>query len=270
LVKVGLQLLPQHGSLESLRDLWRSADAEVDSIWLTDHQFPQWGDRSGGIGETWSLLSILAADTFRATVGTMVTCLGIRNPYVLARSAKTVRLIARDRFVLGVGAGWNSEDFLSTGTAWSAGRERVERFAVELGIINSVLDPALEPQESQIPVLIAANGSRMLRLTAIHAQSWNAGGPAEQWIEKSQTIDHFCRTSGRPISDIRRIGWVVTVSFEKDPPGPWSFWPHADPSSLTATPRRSSTLFSRGADPGWAPRPVEPLTNALALLIISE
>ena len=46
--KVGVQLEPQHCTVDELRAAWRAADAMgVDSIFTWDHFFPLHGDPDG-------------------------------------------------------------------------------------------------------------------------------------------------------------------------------------------------------------------------------
>ena len=44
--QVGVQLHPQHCTIDELRSAWQAADAlGVDSIWTWDHFFPLYGDQ---------------------------------------------------------------------------------------------------------------------------------------------------------------------------------------------------------------------------------
>ncbi|MBW3536834.1 MAG: LLM class flavin-dependent oxidoreductase, partial [Actinobacteria bacterium] len=65
-VKVGVQLHPQHCSVDELREAWEEADRlGVDSIWTWDHFLPLYGDRDGRHYDGWSLLAARAVTTER-------------------------------------------------------------------------------------------------------------------------------------------------------------------------------------------------------------
>ena len=58
--KVGVQLHPQHTSMDDLRAAWRAADElGVDSIWLWDHFFPLFGPADGEHFEAYTTLAAI-------------------------------------------------------------------------------------------------------------------------------------------------------------------------------------------------------------------
>ena len=67
--KVGVQLHPQHTSMDDLRAAWRAADeAGADSIWLWDHFFPLFGPEDGEHYEAWTALAAMAVETSSAEI----------------------------------------------------------------------------------------------------------------------------------------------------------------------------------------------------------
>ena len=60
--------------------------------------------------EAWALLSAMAVRTQRVLLGTMITPLAWRRPYLIARQAVTVDRLSGGRFVLAVGLGYVPED----------------------------------------------------------------------------------------------------------------------------------------------------------------
>jgi len=61
--------------------------------------------------EPLSLLSALAGVTERIRLGTMILVLPLRNPVHLAKAWATLDVLSGGRSILGVGAGWNKEEF---------------------------------------------------------------------------------------------------------------------------------------------------------------
>lgn len=91
---------------EELVDLGvRAEQAGFDGFFLWDHMlFADDGD-GPEILDPWMLLAVLAARTERITIGTMITAVSRRRPWVLSRQTTTLDLISGGRLVLGVGLG---------------------------------------------------------------------------------------------------------------------------------------------------------------------
>src|SRR3982751_2975348 len=87
--------------LESAR---RLDAAGYDGIWTWDHFMGQ-GDTTVPVVEGWTILSMAAAATKRATVGTFVVNVMNRHPAVLARMASTLQIASGGRLILGMGIG---------------------------------------------------------------------------------------------------------------------------------------------------------------------
>ena len=72
---------------------------------------------------------------------------------------------------------------------------------------NAVADP--KPiQKPYPPIWVGAGGPRMLRLTARHADVWNASGAGARELDgaiaASRQLDEACATIGRDPQEIRR------------------------------------------------------------------
>ena len=86
-----------------------------DSIWLGDHLLYRDAPAERGPWEAWTLLAALAAQTERVRLGPLVACAGFHPPGLLAKMAATIDEVSGGRFVLGLGAGWNREEFAAFG-----------------------------------------------------------------------------------------------------------------------------------------------------------
>jgi len=75
-----------------------------DGVFLEDYVLFQ-GAADAPTCDTWAVLAALAVRTERVLLGTMVTPLARRRPWVVARQAAAVDQLSGGRMVLGVGLG---------------------------------------------------------------------------------------------------------------------------------------------------------------------
>ena len=130
-------------------------------------------------------MATLAASTGRVELGQLVMCTSFRHPVLLAKMATTADTVSGGRLILGLGAGWYDPEYQAFGYPTD---HRVGRFGEAIGIIGPLLrgetvtmagtyyqvrDAVLRPPPDRpIPILVAAQGWRMLRLTARYADAW--------------------------------------------------------------------------------------------------
>ena len=205
-VHVGIQIQPQSTSVAAMRDAWRAADEMgADSIWIWDHFYPLFGDPDATHFEAWTLLSVMAADTTNAKLGTLVTGNSYRNPELLADMARTVDHVADGRMYLAVGSGWFERDYVEYGYEFGTAPSRLRQLSDDLPRMRSRLDK-LHPQAvGPMPIMIGGSGPKVtLKLTAQFADSWNTFGPPEHFAEKNQILDDWCEKLGRDPREIER------------------------------------------------------------------
>ena len=220
----------------------------VDSLWVFDHMYSNVpGTDPRGVHEAWSLLTALAVATEKVELGQLVMCASFRPPAVLAKMAVTTDQISGGRLTLGLGAGWHDQEYRAFGFPLD---HRVSRFEEALQIIvpllrgetvsfkgrfNEVNEGVLLPQaDRRIPILIAGNKPRMLRLTARYADAWNTAWfwePNQKLHDRLAAFDEAMAEEGREISTVRR-----TVGIEV---------PEADQPSAS---KRLADLFAAYSD----------------------
>ncbi len=113
-------------------------DAGFESLWVSDHiVLPETIDSRYPFAEdgraTWATdtpyfdaliaLALIAQATERATIGTAVLVLPLRQPVVFAKQAASIDVASGGRLSLGVGAGWLEEEFNALNVPY-AGRGR--------------------------------------------------------------------------------------------------------------------------------------------------
>ncbi len=242
-MKIGL-LLPQ--TADDGTETWteiaalarQAEEGGADSLWLVDHFFhrPPETPIGGETGylEPWTLLSALAATTRRVELGTLVLSTSFRPAGLLATMAATADGIAGGRLILGLGCGWHEPEYTAFGYPFD---HRVGRFEDALritaplvrgerityvGQYQQVHEAAILPQpvRPDLPILVAAKGERMLRLTAELADLWQTawfGLPDERFRGRRRDFLAACAAIGR---DPATVGVTVGVDILEVDPGP--------------------------------------------------
>jgi probable F420-dependent oxidoreductase len=231
-VKVGIMLplgeTDDVGDWPRIRELAEAAESEgLDSLWVADHFFYKAPDADPkGLHEAWTLMSGVAAVTSRVEIAPLVLCSAFRNPGLLANMAATLDVVSQGRLVLGVGAGWHDPEFEAFGYPTD---HKVGRFEEWIEIVVRLLRGeqvtfegtyyetrdavVVPPPKRRIPILIAGNKPRMLRLVARHADSWNTawfGMPDDRLRERLADLDSALDAEGRDGSTLERtIGLLV-------------------------------------------------------------
>src|SRR5436190_12966105 len=127
-------------------------------------------------------LAAAAERTTRLRLGTMVLTNDLRHPALVAQEAATIDWLSGGRFELGVGAGWQSEEYSALGVPFGRPGARITRLEESLAILDRLLRgeqvtsagqryqldhvelPVHAVQRPRPPLLIAGGGPRMLRL----------------------------------------------------------------------------------------------------------
>ncbi|MCG8590617.1 MAG: TIGR03619 family F420-dependent LLM class oxidoreductase [Proteobacteria bacterium] len=124
--------------LEGLLELARSADdLGIDQLVVTDHlaigprtdRYP-YGAFPFGDDEPWpeplTTLAVLAGATRRVRLGTGVLIAPLRPPLLLAKTLATLDVLSGGRLDLGVGTGWQREEFDGAGVPFAERAARLD------------------------------------------------------------------------------------------------------------------------------------------------
>jgi alkanesulfonate monooxygenase SsuD/methylene tetrahydromethanopterin reductase-like flavin-dependent oxidoreductase (luciferase family) len=199
----------------------------LDSIWLGDHLLYRWRDgRERGPWDTFTLLAALAAVTERVQIGPLVACTAWHPPGILARKAATLHEISGERFVLGLGAGWNEAEFRAFGLPFD---HRASRFEEAFEIIRRLLegervtftgrfhqvdDAVLLPRIERRPkLMIGTLGERVLAAALPYVDAWNMwsdwyGNTPEGFAAQNARVTDAARRAGRDPDDLERSACV--------------------------------------------------------------
>ena len=208
-MRVAVQLAQQHADYPTIRRAAGAAeDLGADAVFNWDHFFPMGKVREGRHFESWTMLGAWAESTSRAEIGTLVSCVGYRNPDLLADMARTVDHLSDGRVILGLGAGFREWEYDRYGYEFGTPGQRVEAVAVALRRIRQRLATVNPAPTRPIPILVAAGGPKMLRLVAQHADIWHTLAKGDDIGDASRLLDRYCVELGRDPAEIERAAFA--------------------------------------------------------------
>ena len=224
---------PRASRWPTIRDVALTAEqAGLDSLWAYDHLLYRAPGEEDGPHDSLAMLAAVAAVTSRIALGTIVLGTGFRSPGVTAKMAVAIDEVSEGRLTLGLGAGWHEPEYAAFGYPFDHRVGRLEEFlAVALPLVRGervtfhgqwheaedavLLPPPPRPTRlpGRIPILIAAKGERMLRLTARHADAWNAawfGMPTDRFRTRRAELVAACEAEGRDPAAVEvTVGLVI-------------------------------------------------------------
>ena len=203
--------------LEEINQALDLVTGHFDAAWSVDHL--QFGDVD--LLEGFTTLAYMAALHPQLKFGHTVLCQSFRNPALLAKMGATLQFLSGGRFILGIGAGWNEEEYRAYGYDFPPDRVRVEQLEEALQIIKAmwtqenatfegkhyrVTEARCEPRPDPVPnILVGAFKPKMLRLTAKYADWWDMSSPSITiYREKVEEFERACAEVGRDPSMVRR------------------------------------------------------------------
>jgi alkanesulfonate monooxygenase SsuD/methylene tetrahydromethanopterin reductase-like flavin-dependent oxidoreductase (luciferase family) len=200
--------------------------APFESLWFPDHV--QFSDHK--VAEGWSLLAYALARYPDKLCGHEVLCNSFRNPAHLAKMVATAQTLSGGRVILGIGAGWNEEEYRAYGWPFPSARVRIAQLAEAVQLIRAMwtgspanyrgehyqlINAYCEPRPDPIPpIMIGGSGEKyLLRVVAQHAVWWNYNFRGrEDYAHKQDVLKRHCRAVGRDyeeISQVVRVGVLI-------------------------------------------------------------
>lgn len=215
--------------------------APFDILWMPDHV--QYGGHK--VAEGWTLLTWALARYPDKRCGHEVLCNSFRNPAHLAKMAATAHALSGGRVILGIGAGWNQEEYRAYGWPYPSAAVRIAQLAEAIELIRrmwtdapaeyrgqyySISGARCEPRPHPMPpVMVGGSGEKhLLRVVARHADWWNYvwKGP-DAYAHKQEVLKGHCRDVGRDyaaIEQVVRVGVLIAENereIERLKKAPW-------------------------------------------------
>lgn len=250
--EVGFVLVTRHWGADRTLPRWADIRATAqraealgfDTVWIEDELL--WRGKSGDALGFWdgvSMLGAVAASTSTIKVGSWVLSALHRNPGIIAKTAETLDEISGGRFVFGLGAGHTEP-----GQAIPFGLpldHTASRFAESVEIIAALMREGRAdfqgqyhaahdlpqtprgPRPTRIPLMLAAQGPKGMRLAAEHADIWS--GFAEnrsdivEFGPRITALEAACEAVGRDPKTIGRSAGLDLHPLEPapSPEGAW-------------------------------------------------
>ena len=163
---------------------WADSARELEALGYDALHAPDHFDE--GLGPIAAMASA-AAVTEKLVVGTAVLAADFRHPAVLARELAAIDVLSEGRLEVGLGAGYNVDDYRWSGIAMDPPKVRVDRLEEYVAVLRGLFADgpfSFEGEHFQIdaldgtphphtpggpPIFVAGGGPRMLRFAARHA-----------------------------------------------------------------------------------------------------
>jgi alkanesulfonate monooxygenase SsuD/methylene tetrahydromethanopterin reductase-like flavin-dependent oxidoreductase (luciferase family) len=114
-----------------------SLDDVYESVWLGDHfTLGPFGAVDADVLECFTALTYLSAKFPNLKFGPLTLASSFRNPALLAKITATFSVMTEGNFILGMGAGWNEEEYRQYRYEFPSGRTRIEQMEEAIQIIK--------------------------------------------------------------------------------------------------------------------------------------
>jgi probable F420-dependent oxidoreductase len=236
------------GSWKHMLDRAKAADAAgIDRLVVSDHVVygenleaygrPELGGAAGGKQPTgpdglWlepiTVLSVLAGITTQVRLGTNIVIAALRRPVVLAKTLSTLDVLSDGRVDLGVGVGWQREEYEAAGlefegrgrlldhslsvmqTLW---REQRASYSDDLLSFEAIHQMPKPRQTGGVPIWVSGTiNPRVIKRIARFGSGWIPWGPSAKEIGTAIVqMREGVAATGRDPSDIQIVGNLAPV-----------------------------------------------------------
>ena len=201
-----------------------------DSLWIADH-FYGFDAKTDPFMEAWVSLTWLASRFDDIMLVHHVLGHGYRPPALTAKMAATLQVFSKNRFILGIGAGWREGEYLAYGYEFPKPSVRFAQLEEVIQICRLMwtedaptfegeyfrIDEAAAPPLPDVvpPICIGASGEKVgLPLAGRLADIWNGSSrDVDAWVRKRDIVHASAEAAGRSPQDIE-----LSVTLERPLP----------------------------------------------------
>jgi alkanesulfonate monooxygenase SsuD/methylene tetrahydromethanopterin reductase-like flavin-dependent oxidoreductase (luciferase family) len=200
---IGLMFPPAACRFETLARSWEIAEScGVDALFVEDHLQPV-DDPTRIQLECYTVLAALAQRTHRVVLGSLVSPASFRRAPLLARMSTTLAQISADRFVLGLGTGWNRVEFRSHDVAFRSHEARTAELVETVETCRALWKRTVG--STPVPVVIGGDGEeRTLPVVARYADAWNSRAEPSVFRQRNVLLSRLCEAEGRDPDAVAR------------------------------------------------------------------
>ncbi|WP_327405474.1 LLM class F420-dependent oxidoreductase [Streptomyces sp. NBC_01288] len=243
--RLGLSLPQMHQYTigTDVPDVARAAEEiGYDSLWVFERAlFPEpatqglygieglpWPDAYRNVAEPLVTLTLAAAVTERARLGSSVLVAPLHTPFQLAKSLASLDAASGGRVIAGLGTGWSLDEYAASGIRPFAERGKVLDELIEVcravwgpdpvtydGQLTKIASAVVGPKPARpIPIMLAAGNKKAQRRLVDHADGWlPVGMGAEQLAAQWRDLQDLAAERGRtePIQTVMRVNTVYTA-----------------------------------------------------------
>lgn len=221
----------QRQRVQRLKDYIARCEQLGFDIWDIDHLLTAPGLYGNAWLEPLSVLTYAAALTEDAMLGTGILVLPLRHPVLLAKEIATMAQLSNDRYIFGVGPGWDPNEFESVGTHISERGRRTDEIIAAVqellskesasfdGEFYSFHDVTIEPRPATLPEIWVSGGSRVpdsnfrdrdsmpksVLNRIARADTWlsRCSGTQDRLLRDWRTVGDHLESLGKPRDSVR-------------------------------------------------------------------
>lgn len=195
--------------MDYYRDLLGRAPDAFSSAWVSDHLMK---DDEPSL-EAWTTITYLAALFPQYRFGNLVLSQSYRNPALLAKMAASLQALTKGRVILGIGAGWQADEYLAYGYPYPSAGTRVAELGEAIDVMRAmwtqspatfegqyyqVRNAYCEPRpDPAIPILVGGRRPKLMQVAAGKADYWSWDGPIERDAPLVEELRRTCAEAGR-------------------------------------------------------------------------
>lgn len=206
------------------------------SIWICDHFVPwvNFLSKATPTLEGFTTVSYLSGLFQELYFANIVLCNSYRNPALLAKMSATLQTLSKGRFILGIGAGWKEDEYVSYGYKFPSPKERIQQLEEAVQIIRAMWTKKIvtfkgryyrieeahcyPKPEPLPPIMIGGGGEKLtLKVIARYADWWNLPNVSPKiYHRKLKILKKHCKKEHRTSNIVKTLANIVAISQKED------------------------------------------------------